>query len=83
MSDLPNTKGMGSIPQVEAVGDTHEIALTGAADVMQPQIDAEDLVRIERDDEDLFDLESPDTFRPSQRAAAVRQSGRSAALGPA
>jgi hypothetical protein len=29
MSDLPNTKGMGSIPQVQVVSDTHEIALTG------------------------------------------------------
>jgi exoribonuclease-2 len=54
-SDLPNSNGMGSIPQVQVVGDTHEVALTGAADVMQPLIDAEDLVRIELDDEELTD----------------------------
>ena len=73
MSNEPTTKDMGSIPQEEVVGDTHEIALTGATDVMQPLIDAEDLVRIELDGDELIDRESPDTCRPSQHTAAVRQ----------
>jgi len=80
MSDEPKSKSIGSIPQEEVVGDTHEIALSGAANVLQPLIVAEDLVRIKLDGDELIDRESPDTCRPSQHTAAVRQGGRSAAI---